>query len=166
MRKYLFIFFLYGLVSGQVSNPCEDERFIKISEKFVDQMTDKEYQYFIKKENECIEYENNNDLPNPKDSSNLEIRIFNQIPNPCEDERFIKISEKFVDLMTENEYQYFLKKQKECAKYDKDNPILKSLKNNPLKVQKINFLEKLSFIYKHSSLLVIAFLIVVTSYIS
>ena len=68
--------------------------------------------------------------------------------------------------MTENEYQYFLKKQKECAKYDKDNPILKSLKNNPLKVQKINFLEKLSFIYKHSSLLVIAFLIVVTSYIS
>ena len=88
-----------------------------------------------------------------------------QIPNPCEDERFIKISEKFVDQMTEIEYQYFLKKQKECAEYDKDNPILKSLKNNPIKVEKINLLGKLSFIFQHSSLLVIAFLIVITSYI-
>ena len=91
--------------------------------------------------------------------------VFGQSINPCEDERFIKISEKYVDLMTEIEYQYFLKKQKECAEYDKDNPILKSLKNNPIKVEKINLLGKLSFIFQHSSLLVIAFLIVITSYI-
>ena len=39
--------------------------------------------------------------------------------------------------MTEVEYQYFLKKQKECAEYDKDNPILESLKNNPIKVERI-----------------------------
>ena len=50
MRKYLFIFLLYGVTSGQIANPCEDERFIKISEKFVDQMTDIEYQYFLKKQ--------------------------------------------------------------------------------------------------------------------
>ena len=90
--------------------------------------------------------------------------VFGQSINPCEDERFIKISEKFVDQMTETKYQYFLKKQKECAEYDKDNPILKSLKNNPIKVEKINLLKKLSFIFQHSSLLVIAFLIVITSY--
>lgn len=165
MRKYLFIFLLYGLANGQVSNPCDDERFNKISEKFVDQMTDIEYQYFIKKQEECTEYENNANIPNPKDNSNLEIRTSDQVPNPCEDERFIKISEKYVDLMTEIEYQYFLKKQKECAEYDKDNPILKSLKNNPVKVEKINLLGKLSFIFQHSSLLVIAFLIAITSYI-
>ena len=46
MRRFSFIFLLYGLVSGQVPNPCEDERFIKISEKFVDQMTNEEYKYF------------------------------------------------------------------------------------------------------------------------
>ena len=164
MIKYLFIFLLYGLVSGEVPDPCEDERFIKISEKFVDQMTETEYQYFLKKQQECTDYKNNVDISNTKDNSNLEIRISNQVPNPCEDERFIKISEKYVDLMTEIEYQYFLKKQKECAEYDKDNPILKSLKNNPIKVEKINLLKKLSFIFQHSSLLVIAFLIVITSY--
>ena len=164
MKKYLFIVLLVSSVFGQSINPCEDERFIKISEKFVDQMTETEYQYFLKKQKECTEYENNVDISNSKASSNLDIRIFNQVPNPCEDERFIKISEKYVDLMTEIEYQYFLKKQKECAEYDKDNPILKSLKNNPIKVEKINLLGKLSFIFQHSSLLVIAFLIVITSY--
>ena len=165
MKKYLFIVLLVSSVFGQSINPCEDERFIKISEKFVDQMTETEYQYFLKKQKECTEYENNVDISNSKASSNLDIRISNQVPNPCEDERFIKISEKYVDLMTEIEYQYFLKKQKECAEYDKDNPILKSLKNNPVKVEKINLLGKLSFIFQHSSLLVIAFLIAITSYI-
>ena len=164
MKKYLFIVLLVSSVFGQSINPCEDERFIKISEKFVDQMTETEYQYFLKKQKECTEYENNVDISNSKASSNLDIRISNQVPNPCEDERFIKISEKYVDLMTEIEYKYFLKKQKECAEYDKDNPILKSLKNNPIKVEKINLLGKLSFIFQHSSLLVIAFLIVITSY--
>ena len=164
MKKYLFIVLLVSSVFGQSINPCEDERLIKISEKFVDQMTETEYQYFLKKQKECTEYENNVDISNSKASSNLDIRISNQVPNPCEDERFIKISEKYVDLMTEIEYQYFLKKQKECAEYDKDNPILKSLKNNPIKVEKINLLKKLSFIFQHSSLLVIVFLIVITSY--
>ena len=152
-------------VLGQSINPCEDERFIKISGKFVDQMTEVEYQYFLKKQKECAEYENNADISNLKDNSNLKIRISNQVPNPCKDDRFIEISEKYVDLMTEVEYQYFLKKQKECAEYDKDNPILKSLKNNPKKVEKINLLEKLSFIFQHSSLMVIALIILITSYI-
>jgi len=164
MRRFSFIFLLYGLVSGQVPNPCEDERFIKISEKFVDQMTNEEYKYFIKKEEECTKYENNNDIPKSLDN-NLEIRISNQVPNPCEDERFIKISEKFVDQMTENEYQYFLRKEKECAEYDKNNPNRKPLENNPLKVEKISFLENLSFIYEHSNLLGIVFLIVIISII-
>ena len=38
MKKYLFIVLLVGLTSGQVSNPCEDERFIKISEKLQNEM--------------------------------------------------------------------------------------------------------------------------------
>ena len=164
MRKYIFIFLLYGLAKGQVSNPCEDDRFIKISEKLVDQMTEVEYQYFLKKQEECNEYENNAYILNPNDNSNIKIRLSNQVSNPCEDERFIKISEKYVDLMTEVEYQYFLKKQKECAEYDKDNPILKSLKNNPIKVERINLSERLSFIFQHYSLLVVAFLIVITSF--
>ena len=164
-KKYLFIVLLVSSVFGQSINPCEDERFIKISEKFVDQMTEDEYQYFLKKQKECAEYENNADILNLNDNSNLKIRISNQVSNPCEDEKFIEISEKYVDLMTEDEYKYFLKKQKECAEYDKDNPILKSLENNPIKVEKINLLEELSFIFQHSSLLVIASIILITTYI-
>ena len=38
-------------------------------------------------------------------------------------------------------------------------------KNNPKKVEKINLLEKLSFIFQHSSLMVIALIILITSYI-
>ena len=83
MIKYLFIFLLYSLVIGEVPDPCKDERFIKISEKFVDQMTETEYQYFLKKQQECTDYKNNVDISNTKDNSNLEIRISNQVPNPC-----------------------------------------------------------------------------------
>ena len=71
MRKYLFIFLLYSVASGQIPNPCEDERFIKISEKFVDQMTDIEYQYFLKKQEECTEYENNAKVDNWVDDIHL-----------------------------------------------------------------------------------------------
>ena len=59
-------------------------------------------------------------------------------------ERDLKLTEREIDIIL------FLKKQKECAEYDKDNPILKSLKNNPVKVEKINLLRKLSFIFQHS----------------
>jgi len=91
--------------------------------------------------------------------------IFGQVSNPCEDERFIKISEKYVDQMTEEEYQYFLQKEKECVEYDKNNLNQEPLENNPLKVDKINSTENLLFIYKPSNLLGIIFLILIISII-
>ena len=39
-------------------NPCEDEKYIKISKKHVDQWTEVENQYFLKKHAECTEIKN------------------------------------------------------------------------------------------------------------
>jgi hypothetical protein len=82
MKKYLFIVLLVGLTSGQVSNPCEDERFIKISEKYVDQMTEEEYQYYLQKDKECAEYDKNDDNPKSLDNNTLEVDNFGSLKTP------------------------------------------------------------------------------------
>ena len=165
MKSYVLIFYFFSIICAQVTSPCEDKKFLKISEKFIDQMTDEEYQYFISKENECLEYQNKSVASNANIEDNLKIKDSITQPNPCEDEQFIKISEKYVDMMTENEYRYFLVKQKECAMFDQDNPILKQLKKRPIKAGKVNFIENLSFIYQPSNLLGIVFLLVIFSII-
>ena len=48
---FMFSFTVFA-ISG------EDERFLEISEKYVDQMTEEEFQYFTQKEKECLEYKN------------------------------------------------------------------------------------------------------------
>ena len=96
----------------------------------------------------------------------LKIRLSSgQVSNPCEDERFIKISEKYVDQMTEEEYQYYLQKDKECSEYDKNNDNQKPLENNPLKVDNIDSLENLSVSNKPINLWPIIFLILIISLI-
>ena len=65
MKKYLFIVLLVGVCFGQSLNPCEDKRFLKISEKTLDVMTEREYQYFLKKEQECQEYNKDNNSQKP-----------------------------------------------------------------------------------------------------
>ena len=82
MKKCLFIVLLFGLTSGQVSNPCEDERFIKISEKYVDQMTEEEYQYYLKKNKECVEYDKNSGNQNSLDNNPLEVLSLIHISEP------------------------------------------------------------------------------------
>jgi len=39
--------------------------------------------------------------------------------NPCEDERYLSIKEKELDMMSEREYEYFLLKEKECSESKK-----------------------------------------------
>ena len=72
MKKYLFIILLVGVCFGQSINPCDDERFLKIKEKSLDNMTEREYQYFIKKEKECSEHNKNNDPTKPLSKNKIE----------------------------------------------------------------------------------------------
>ncbi|SVE01961.1 uncharacterized protein METZ01_LOCUS454815, partial [marine metagenome] len=55
MHRYLSLLLFIGLAWGQ--NPCEDERYIKIKGKSLDDMSDREYSYFLKMEEKCESYQ-------------------------------------------------------------------------------------------------------------
>ena len=72
MTKHLTLLLLIGLAWGQsfkksnkdktnipLNNPCEDKRFLKIKNKSLDDMSEREYQYFLKIDEECNEYQGN-----------------------------------------------------------------------------------------------------------
>ena len=59
MKKYLFIVLLVSSVFGQSINPCEDERYLEIKNKSLDEMSDREYEYFKQKDKECSEFGEN-----------------------------------------------------------------------------------------------------------
>ena len=42
-----------------LNNPCEDKRYLKIKNKSLDDMSEREYQYFLKIDEECNEYQGN-----------------------------------------------------------------------------------------------------------
>ena len=41
------------------NNPCEDERYVELKKKNLDDMSDREYDYFNRKDAECTEYNSN-----------------------------------------------------------------------------------------------------------
>ena len=55
MKFLLSALILTIFVNGQ-SNPCEDERYLKIKEKSLDDMSDREYDYFLSAEKKCKEF--------------------------------------------------------------------------------------------------------------
>ena len=57
MIRQTIIFFLileFAVILAQ--NPCNDERYLQIKNKSLDDMSDREYSYFLQKEKECNEY--------------------------------------------------------------------------------------------------------------
>ena len=43
--------------------------------------------------------------------------LFPQLPNPCEDEKYLELKKKSLDEMSDREYKYFTQKDKECSEY-------------------------------------------------
>ena len=57
MKKLLLIFLCLPMIGfGQDKSPCLDERYIELKKKDLDNMSDREYQYFSKKEDQCNQY--------------------------------------------------------------------------------------------------------------
>jgi len=46
--------------ANEIDSPCEDKIFLELKEKKLDEMTDREYDYFSKKSTECATYQNTN----------------------------------------------------------------------------------------------------------
>ena len=63
MKKVLFITLLLSVGFCQKKtgnlNPCEDKRYLMIKETPLDEMSDREYEYFTQKEKECAEFSDN-----------------------------------------------------------------------------------------------------------
>ena len=53
---------------GQEYNPCKDRRFLSLKNMDLDEMSDREYNYFIKKEEECSNYKTKKNQPKKKRS--------------------------------------------------------------------------------------------------
>ena len=53
MKKSLFLLLILTIVYTQTYNPCEDETYLELKKKNLDEMSDGEYDYFSQKSTEC-----------------------------------------------------------------------------------------------------------------
>ena len=67
MTRIFTTLLFIGLAWGQ--NPCEDERYLRIKEKPLDNMSEREWEYFILKEKQCGDY--NINMKNEFNSSKI-----------------------------------------------------------------------------------------------
>jgi len=59
MNRITILLLLSGFALGQAVNPCEDVRFLELKKKSLDNMSDREYEYFKQKDKECSEFTKN-----------------------------------------------------------------------------------------------------------
>ena len=58
MKKLIFIL-IVGSMFAEESSPCEDETYLQLKKKKLDEMSDREYQYFTTKETACEQWKIN-----------------------------------------------------------------------------------------------------------
>ena len=56
MKIIAFILLILTIVYTQTYNPCEDKMYVELKNKQLDEMSDREYDYFIKIDQECKYY--------------------------------------------------------------------------------------------------------------
>jgi hypothetical protein len=94
MRNLLLLsFFSIGILYSQVTNPCEDERYQQIKDKSLDDMSDREYAYFTKMDDECKKYQQSNSFG--------KVEIQNQLPTTKKNESIYNFSELSDDQLKE-----------------------------------------------------------------
>ena len=64
----LNLLLILSITFGQEYNPCKDRRFLSLKNMDLDEMSDREYNYFIKKEEECSKYKVKKNRPKKKRS--------------------------------------------------------------------------------------------------
>ena len=58
MKKLIFIL-IVGSMFAEESSPCEDETYLQLKKKKLDEMSDREYQYFTTKDTACEQWKIN-----------------------------------------------------------------------------------------------------------
>ena len=84
MKRLLIISLVLfiSLAFGQSENPCEDVRYLEIKKKSLDEMSNREYDYFTKMDEECKNYQKGNseskgEIQNQQPTSNINETISN-----------------------------------------------------------------------------------------
>jgi len=54
--KYLILLLSLTMGFGQIILPCEDKLYLELKNKKLDDLSEREYNYFISKDNQCSEY--------------------------------------------------------------------------------------------------------------
>ena len=57
--KKLILILMVGSLFSQESSPCDDETYLELKKKKLDEMSDREYQYFTTKETACEQWKIN-----------------------------------------------------------------------------------------------------------
>lgn len=70
--------------SANIYNPCKDELFLKIKQKELDEMSEREYQYFLQKDKECSEFAKKNSYQPPQNEENTTLSIMPESLNQNE----------------------------------------------------------------------------------
>jgi len=68
-KFYAIVFFCLSITMAQEYNPCEDKRFLELKSKSLDDMSDREYQYFNEKNKECAAYSSKKSNSNKKNKA-------------------------------------------------------------------------------------------------
>ena len=67
-KLLLNLLLILSITFGQGYNPCKDKRFLSLRNIDLDKMSDRQYNYFIKKEEECSKYKTKMKRPKKKRS--------------------------------------------------------------------------------------------------
>jgi hypothetical protein len=75
MRQALLLVLVISMLSGcfgmggartdRADNPCEDARYVELQEKDLEEMTEREYAYYLQKTDECSRYRETHLMSDP-----------------------------------------------------------------------------------------------------
>ena len=72
MRKLLFVLLFLPIIGfGQQKSPCLDARYVQLKNKQLDEMSDREYKYFLQKDSECSKYMSKKGLEDANESIDI-----------------------------------------------------------------------------------------------
>jgi len=80
IRRLIILLLIVGCVFAQESNPCKDETYLELKEKNLDEMSEREFEYYTRKDKECNEFNNENiekvgGCPAPTNWTSLRVSI-------------------------------------------------------------------------------------------
>ena len=112
MKKLILIMMLGSLFAQE--SPCKDETYIELKKKKLDEMSDREYEYFLVKDKQCNEYISNS--KNKKSYVPEELRPVYGVTDPC-DNPMLKYTMEEIRALDDLDINLYTLHSEECDSY-------------------------------------------------